>query len=889
MTENNKFFSVVIACYNCEDYLDETVNSLINQTLSFKDNIQLILVNDGSNDNTEEICQKFQKKFPENIIYHCQENQGAAVARNNGLKYAAGKYINFLDSDDKFSKNTFQEVLNFIKKYPDVNFVSIPMYFFDGENGEHPLNYKFKENKIIDLIKDWDYPQLHSNSSFFKAELFPKYQFATNVISSEDALMINKMLIDNPSYGIVKNSKYWYRRRKNNSSTLNSVYLKKEFYTGRLKYYFKELINISKEKYGFVPNFIQYLIVYDIQWMFRISDIEEILTSAEIKEVYLYIKDILSYLDDEIILSLRNDRLNVKNHMLAIKYSEVNVDLNGVVTCQDIHSEYNNEIAYMYSGNKLIDRLDIHKIWLDIIEIKKDTLYISGYLMSFFRDEDIKIEIVKTTNGLNEIFSAKRVYYQNTAKKFLGCALEDRYNFDCEIQISNNCKIEIVTRFLGENANAKWNLTIDFSYYARLSTLSNYSISKNYFLQFKNNKFYISKYNYFKMIKSEIPILLKVLKRREEHYNSIFLMRVLYILLYPFYKNKKIWLFMDKIESADDNAEHLYKYAIKQNDKITKYFTVDKNSKDFKRLKNIKNILPFNSIKQRLNYLYAEKIISSHPDEEILNPFINKNEKSYSGLISSDKIFLQHGVTKDNISSWLHKYEKNLKLIVVVSDDEKKSFMEDGYNYNEDIIQVLGFPRFDNLEKKDKLSKQIVIMPSWRKKLLYAPPQYILDSEYFQAINSLINNEKLMEICEKYGYEIIFKPHPRVYDYIELFDTNEYVKIDENMTYQELFKNSDLMITDYSSVAFDFSFMEKPVIYYQYSDDYNFKEGYFKYKTMGFGEVTNNQEELMATLEEYLKNNCQMKDEYKSRVDSFYKYKDKNNCKRVYDAILKLG
>ena len=96
------------------------------------------------------------------------------------------------------------------------------------------------------------------------------------------------------------------------------------------------------------------------------------------------------------------------------------------------------------------------------------------------------------------------------------------------------------------------------------------------------------------------------------------------------------------------------------------------------------------------------------------------------------------------------------------------------------------------------------------------------------------------------------------------------------------------MITDYSSVAFDFAYMKKPLIYYQYGNDYNFDEGYFKYKTMGFGEVVSTQEELINTLEEYLENGCEMKDEYKSRVDNFYKYKDKNNCERVYRAILKL-
>ena len=886
----DKTFSVVMACYNCQDYLDETIESLLGQTLSFKENIQVILVNDGSTDSTAEICQKYVSSYPDNFIYIEQENRGQGVARNNGLKHATGKYVNFLDSDDLFSKNTFQKIYDFVEKHPEVNFVSIPMFFFDGEDGEHPLNYKYEETCVIDLAEDWDFPQLHTNSAFFKAELFPKYQFATGLVSSEDALMVNKMLIDSPAYGVVKDAQYWYRRRKNNSSTLNSVCFKKEFYLNRLEGYFKELINYSLDKFGYVAKFIQYLIVYDIQWTFRIEDISEILTKDEIEEVYVAIRDILSYLDDEVILSLRDDRLNVRNHMLAIKYSDVNVDLNKVVTCKEIHSVYRDETAYTYSGEKLIDQLDIHKIWIDIAEIKGDTLYLSGYLMSFFKDEDIQIEIIKTTKNSKETFIAKRVYYQTTGKQFLNCTIEDRYNFDAEIPIEKDCTIKIITRFVGQGCDetSRWPLAIDFSYYARLSLLSNYSVSNDYFLKFKDKKFHISNYSYLKMLKSEIPTLLRVIKRREDYHSSILLIRFLYTILYPFYRNKRIWLFMDKIESADDNAEHLYKYCLDKNDGIEKYFTVEESSDDFKRLKKLKNVLPFDSIKQRLIYLFAEKIISSHPDEEILNPFINKNEKSYAGLISSDKIFLQHGVTKDNVSSWLHKYEKNLKLIVTVSEDEKESFLDDGYNYKEETIQVLGFPRFDNLEKRSSLKRRIVIMPSWRKRLLYAPPQYIMDSEYFKAINSLINNENMISLCKEHNYEIIFKPHPRVYDYIGLFDTNDYVKIDENTTYQELFRNSDLLITDYSSVAFDFSYMEKPVIYYQYGDDYNFKEGYFKYKTMGFGEVVETEDELIVLLEEYLKNNCEMKEKYKDRVDKFYKYNDKNNCERVYDAILNL-
>ena len=887
--DEDKIFSVVMACYNAEKYLDETIKSLIGQNFSFESNIQLILVDDGSEDNTQEICQKYVELYPENITYIYQENKGQGAARNLGLKYVNGKYVNFLDSDDKFSGNTFYSVYEFFEKHSDeIDIVAVPIFFFDKAKGQHPLNYKFTEDKIVDLNEDWDYPQLSASSAFFKKELFDNYKFKTDLTNSEDSLMINEMLIDKPVYGVVNQAMYWYRKRTNDASTIDSASSKKEFYINRLNDYFKELIRNSKEKYGEVPKFIQYLIVYDLQWMFRVSDVSEILTVDEIKEIYQNIQEILNQLDDSIILSLRNDAMNTRRQMLATKYASVNIDSNKVVTYENIHSNFNGQIAGTYCENALIDQLDIHRIWLDIIEIKQNTLFISGFLMSFFEDDDIKIEIKKN----DEIYEAKKVYYLNNSKRFLNCSLESQFNFDAEIPLDNDEKseIQIFARFIGENATDKsaWDLKIGFMDYARMSELSNYSIEKNHFLKFSDNKFHISNYNYLKMIKSEFPILLEVFKRKEAYYTSILFFRFMYLVLYPFYKNKRIWMFMDRQDNADDNAEHLYKYSINQKDRIKKYFTVSDEKGEFTRLSDLPNVLKFYSIKQRFAYLFAEKMISSHPDENILNPFLGRNIKSYAGLINSDKIFLQHGVTKDNVSTWLRKYDKNVKLITTVSDAEKESFMDYGYNYDEKIIKTLGFPRFDNLKTSQETKKQILISPSWRSDLENMTDSYIRDSEYFNTINALINNEDLIKLAEKYEYKIIFKPHPMVYDYVDLFETNDYVEIDEQTKYQELFKDSDLLVTDYSSIAFDFSYMEKPVIYYQYADDYNFKESYFNYETMGFGEVIKTEENLINTIEEYLKNNCKMKEKYINRVNSFYKYNDKNNCKRVYEAILNM-
>ena len=872
--DQEKEFSIIMACYNTEEYIEEAINSLITQNFGFESNVQLILVDDGSSDKTGEICKEYAEKYPDNILYIYQENSGQGNARNNGLKFAKGKYVNFLDSDDKLKPDTLTYVHDFFEKnYDLIDFVAVPLRLFGRENRDHPLNYKFSHNLIVNLVEYWDYPQLSASSAFFKREVFDKYKFGETIVSSEDSLFINKLLLDKMAYGVIKDGKYFYRKRSDNSSTIDSSNKKKEFFFNRIKYYFKELINYAIDNKGYIPNFIQYTIVYDLQWLLQVKDIEEILTPKEIKELYLELTDLLSFVDDKVILALKHDKLNLKYYMLALKHG-------------NIATSVQKNDAFVLAEDAIIDTLSYHKLWLDIVEIKNNTLYISGLLMSFFNSDDLEIIAIKETEKASESFIANEVFYPNLEKKFLGLSLESPYNFDIKVPLNSNEKSKIKINVRCSKTNSiSLDLDISFQNYVRLSKKSNYSVSGNYFLEFKDNAFYVSKYNYGKMFKAEVAILANIFKSKESYYTSALFFRIAYLILFPFYRNKRIWLFMDRRDQGDDNAEHLFKYSQSRNDKVKKYFTVSKDStEDFNRISKIGKCLPFYSIKQRLIYLLSEKIISSHPDENILNPFLGKNIQLYSGLINSDKVFLQHGVTKDNVSNWLHKYDKNLALLVCVSNKEYDSFFSYPYNYDKNVVKVLGFPRFDNL-KKELTKKQILIMPSWRESLHNKNKNEILNSQYFKKINSLVNNVDLIDIAEKYNYDIIFKPHPLVYKFIDLFDKNDNVKIDYNSRYQKLFNESALMITDYSSVAFDFAYIRKPVIYYQYGDDYNFKEGYFDYESMGFGPVFKTEKELIKSVKNYLDNDCKMEEEYANRIDSFYKYKDKNNCKRVYDVI----
>ena len=105
--KDNKFtFSIIMSIYNVEKYLKESVDSVISQSLDFEKHVQLIIVNDGSTDGSLDIALEYQNKFPDNIVVVSQENQGLGSARNHGLEYVEGTYVNFLDSDDYISEDT---------------------------------------------------------------------------------------------------------------------------------------------------------------------------------------------------------------------------------------------------------------------------------------------------------------------------------------------------------------------------------------------------------------------------------------------------------------------------------------------------------------------------------------------------------------------------------------------------------------------------------------------------------------------------------------------------------------------------------------------------------------------------------------------------------------
>ena len=136
----SELVSIIIPVYNSENYIADTIKSAIDQTWPNK---EIIIVDDGSTDNSLSISKSFECEF---VKVYTQKNGGAALARNLGLKYAKGSFIQFLDADDILSLNKIEKQATILKQSPSKVAVCSTVHFQDGQNHHLclPSNYEQK-------------------------------------------------------------------------------------------------------------------------------------------------------------------------------------------------------------------------------------------------------------------------------------------------------------------------------------------------------------------------------------------------------------------------------------------------------------------------------------------------------------------------------------------------------------------------------------------------------------------------------------------------------------------------------------------------------------------------------------------------------------------------
>ena len=370
-----------------------------------------------------------------------------------------------------------------------------------------------------------------------------------------------------------------------------------------------------------------------------------------------------------------------------------------------------------------------------------------------------------------------------------------------------------------------------------------------------------------------------------------------YIEYFSMYRKKRIWLFIDRHSAIGDNAEALFRYCVWKKDGIEKYMVVPDASyvNQFIGMRN--RVIIFGSFEYKFLLMVAEKIISSVTLFEFLNIETNISGlelvKMARALSSAQQVFLQHGITKDYgiIQDYINSSLRDIDLLITGTKKEQQLFLSESAGFKDSQVKLTGFPRYDLL--KNNPEKIITYIPTWRKRYSNDDDTYnpsFKYSELFDSINDFLTNEKLISALKKQEYRLIFKIHPKMQVQLRDFENFENVElICDEISYNELFEKSSVIITDYSSVAFDFAYLKKPVIYCQTVEpEYEQKYELFNYKEDGFGEVFDSQNKAVHYLIEMMKSGCDMPMQYQRRVDQFFKFKDSNNCKRVYKEILKM-
>ena len=812
-------FSVVSAVYNVAKYLDDFLSNMVSQTIC-KESLQLVLVDDGSTDESAEKIADWMTLYPNLITYVRKENGGQASARNLGIDHATGEWVTFIDPDDYVSRSYFEEVDKTISAYPDLRFITCRIVFFNESKGEyidnHPLRTEFnKDIALYNLTDDYMPISLSASTSSFCISGIREcgVRFDTRIKPDfEDAHFVNSYLILQKMGRVAYLRKpiYYYRKREDGSSTLDSAWNSPDKFSTVLLRGKLDLLERAYKEKEHVPFYIQQTVLYDLQWYFKSLVGHEEKThrfdGLGLSDVFWGLMDqIFEYIDVSTIEAMPGNWLNL---------------------------EMKNACIARFKGSSSSSST----IYVERIDVAANLMLIKSFDMSYKLSINGSVIDPLEVKEVGRSLFGQRFYSSYFAWFPMG-GPSDTLSFQAD------------------------------------------DVSKGVFLSIKGMRVAHT---------VQFAQLFSIFKKGWEEYPQ---------------SKPETWVFLDRDTQADDNAEHFYRWVKNNHPERKCYFSIRRDSADWDRLKRDGfNLVPFGSKEYEKVLKGCSTIISSHADGFVHSYFGDNYCKS------KRFVFLQHGVIMNNLSGWLNG--KPIDLMVTTAQAEYDSIAMQGSPYVLTERQVLlsGLPRHDALLNKKANRKTILIMPTWRNALCGKKvgkgnirainPEFEF-SNYKKAWEELLASEMLKHVSDTHGMPIVFFPHTNMFPYIEagVLKVPDYVEVLGNQmgdSIQQVFADASIMVTDYSSTAFETAYLGKPCVYYQFDKEEFFSGtqvysvGYFSYERDGFGPVAETLADFEKELLKYSDQDFLPYGEYAKRLNEFFKYRDGRCCERVFNRIEEL-
>lgn len=816
-------FSAVVALYNVEKYLQSFLSSLDRQTVDSQV-VEYIFVDDASTDQTREIVGDWAKGRSNVRLLSHSSNRGVSAARNSGYDAASGAWVTSIDPDDILDRNYFKEVAKWIHLNGEdsADLITTRVVNYNETLGiaqfSHPLDYKFRSgDRLFNINTEPRIFQLGA-TAFMKTDVLRKerIRFDESIRPTfEDAHLISRYLlsIEDPKVLVLSSALYFYRQRSSDDSLVSSAWQSPQKYSVEIERGYLDLIQKAVAVWGFVPRWLENILIYQLSWQF-----------------------------------IEAEKPRGKNAW--IRNSEKTLDT-FLELCRKVFSHVSWEAVADFS-------------------VKEIPYWIKGSLLAYFYGPTaFEVDTVDQQHGANRLFVPQLpVRVEGTVRaRYLFGKL-----FAYELE-QNESKQSVEVKF-GRSIDSTNGLVTpppqSSSLAMRLSGSDDGLLGLLRAVDINVRLMMIPQSA--ELPRPLVPLAMKVGKKMPTLLRRIYLKAALYRAERSSAgeRYRDAWIITDRMSGANDNGEHFYRYLQAHDAPENIFFMISKNSPDYARLKAEGfRILPESVSHVASALANAQVIIASDWAADDLAYVWNLR----SGKQELPLVFLQHGVTKDDISHWVNSLRADMFVASLPEEYEYLTAIDSPYFFKHDEVALVGLARFDRLRSLSRTPHpasrkppiRITVMPTWRNslrdRLRDLPDTERLNAfrqtVYYKSWTAFLNTPKIVEMLEARVLEIDFVSHPNIVEYLNEYELSPFIRTHDirECDFQQILVDTDIYLTDYSSAVYDAILGGAQVAYYQFDREAFFGgeqsmiPGWFDYDRDGYGPVFKSATDLTAWIE----------------------------------------
>ncbi|APS41585.1 MULTISPECIES: CDP-glycerol glycerophosphotransferase family protein [Weissella] len=362
-------------------------------------------------------------------------------------------------------------------------------------------------------------------------------------------------------------------------------------------------------------------------------------------------------------------------------------------------------------------------------------------------------------------------------------------------------------------------------------------------------------------------------------------------------------IFEKETNFAQDNAFALFEWVQKHDPDNEMYYVIRKDSPQADKLVKYPNRVLYTGTQKYYEMVTkAHMLVSSDSPLHLVGDVNRRNASPFYKEVIMKKpfIMLQHGVTamKSHASNKPWNVASGMIDYFVVTNTLEQEVVHQSMGYSYEQLPILGFSRWDlfgeNTLVEQQFNNKIIYVPTWRQWLNKATDEEFVKSEYYQKINELLENKKLNDILNEHDTEFYVYLHPfmqRLTHNLNSSNSRIHILSSDNYDLGDLLRGASLLISDYSSVVWDFAVQRKPVIFYQFDKSRYLKKvgSLVDLDNLPIGESYQSSDQVVNKVSYYLDKNFEIDKATENNINSIFGSDVQEYSKNIYDFIKKVS